>query len=164
MRTVVEKLAGDAVAKMFIHREILVFGVYGGNMSTGLPDETFRLGQHRLADTMATFVGDHGQTTNPPTSGLIGMVEIRVYPDLDHADQPGRWGIGRLAVVADERGHGIGKTVLAEAERLIRKAGGHVAAVHSEDKNFAMYEHLGYRITSELFDNGTHGWLVKALN
>ena len=52
----------------------------------------------------------------------------------------------------------------AEAERLIRKAGGHVAAVHSEDKNFAMYEHLGYRITSELFDNGTHGWLVKALN
>ncbi len=71
--------------------------------------------------------------------------------------------IGRLAVVADERGHGIGKTVLAEAERLIRKAGGHVAPVHSEDKNFAMYEHLGYRITSELFDNGTHGWLVKAL-
>ena len=69
------------------------------------------------------------------------------------------WVIGRLAVVADERGHGIGKTVLAEAERLIRKAGGHVAAVHSEDKNFAMYEHLGYRITSELFDNGTHvGW------
>ena len=59
---------------------------------------------------------------------------------------------------------GTGKTVLAEAERLIRKAGGHVAAVHSEDKNFAMYEHLGYRITSELFDNGTHGWLVKALN
>lgn len=48
MRTVVEKLAGDAVAKMFIHREILIFGVYGGNMSTGLPDETFRLGQHRL--------------------------------------------------------------------------------------------------------------------
>ena len=92
------------------------------------------------------------------------VATCRLYPDLDHADQPGRWVIGRLAVVADERGHGIGKTVLAEAERLIRKAGGHVAAVHSEDKNFAMYEHLGYRITSELFDNGTHGWLVKALN
>lgn len=91
------------------------------------------------------------------------VATCRLYPDLDHADQPGRWVIGRLAVVADERGHGIGKTVLAEAERLIRKAGGHVAAVHSEDKNFAMYEHLGYRITSELFDNGTHGWLVKAL-
>ncbi len=92
------------------------------------------------------------------------VATCRLYPDLDHADQPGRWVIGRLAVVADERGHGIGKTVLAEAERLIRKAGGHVAAVHSEDKNFAMYEHLGYHITSELFDNGTHGWLVKALN
>ena len=84
MRTVVEKLAGDAVAKMFIHREILIFGVYGGNMSTGLPDETFRLGQHRLADTMATFVGDHGQTTNHPTSGLIGMVEIRVETACRH--------------------------------------------------------------------------------
>lgn len=66
MRAVVEKLAGDAVAKMFIHREILVFGVYGGNMSTGLPDEMFRLGQHRLADTMATFVGDHGQNDRSP--------------------------------------------------------------------------------------------------
>ena len=66
-----------------------------------------------------------------------------------------------VVLVAHRR---FGKTVLAEAERLIRKAGGHVAAVHSEDKNFAMYEHLGYRITSELFDNGTHGWLVKALN
>ena len=47
--------------------------------------------------------------------------DMRLYPDLDHADQPGRWVIGRLAVVADERGHGIGKTVLAEAERLIRR-------------------------------------------
>ena len=92
------------------------------------------------------------------------VVEKDYRPEFDEWDQPGRWVIGRLAVVADERGHGIGKTVLAEAERLIRKAGGHVAAVHSEDKNFAMYEHLGYRITSELFDNGTHGWLVKALN
>ena len=80
MRTVVEKLAGDAVAKMFIHREILIFGVYGGNMSTGLPDETFRLGQHRLADTMATFVGDHGQgrpaklLAAPGTLGRVAVV------------------------------------------------------------------------------------------
>ena len=42
------------------------------------------------------------------------VATCRLYPDLDHADQPGRWVIGRLAVVADERGHGIGKTVLAE--------------------------------------------------
>ena len=41
------------------------------------------------------------------------VATCRLYPDLDHADQPGRWVIGRLAVVADERGHGIGKTVLA---------------------------------------------------
>ena len=49
------------------------------------------------------------------------VATCRLYPDLDHADQPGRWVIGRLAVVADERGHGIGKTVLAEAERLAFK-------------------------------------------
>lgn len=36
------------------------------------------------------------------------VATCRLYPDLDHADQPGRWVIGRLAVVADERGHGIG--------------------------------------------------------
>lgn len=46
------------------------------------------------------------------------VATCRLYPELDHADQPGRWVIGRLAVVADERGHGIGKTVLAEAEHV----------------------------------------------
>ena len=38
-----------------------------------------------------------------------------------------------------------------------------IAAVHSEDKNFPMYEHFGYQVTNELFDNGTHGWLTKSL-
>lgn len=92
------------------------------------------------------------------------VATCRLYPDLDHADQPGRWVIGRLAVVADERGPWYRQDGAGRGGTSHRKAGGHVAAVHSEDKNFAMYEHLGYRITSELFDNGTHGWLVKALN
>ncbi len=92
------------------------------------------------------------------------VATCRLYPDLDHADQPGRWVIGRLAVVADERGHGTGKTVLARRSVSSGRPVEMSPLVHSEDKNFAMYEHLGYRITSELFDNGTHGWLVKALN
>jgi len=91
------------------------------------------------------------------------VATCRFYPDPAHAGQSGRWVIGRLAVLADRRGHGIGKALLTDAEHLIGKAGGHVAAVHSENKNFAMYEHLGYHVTNEMFDNGAHGWMVKTL-
>lgn len=91
------------------------------------------------------------------------VATCRFYPDDEHPDQPGRWVIGRLAVNANERGHGIGKTLLAEAERRIDEAGGTIAAVHAEDHNFALYEHLGYQLTDEVFDGGTHGWMVKTL-
>lgn len=95
--------------------------------------------------------------------GGRAVATCRFFPDPGHPDEPGRWVIARLAVVAGERGHGIGKALLTEAERRILAGGGTIAAVHSEDKNFPMYEHFGYQVTNELFDNGTHGWLTKSL-
>ena len=95
--------------------------------------------------------------------GDRAIATCRFFPDSEHPDQPDRWVIARLAVAADEQGHGIGKALLAEAEHRILKAGGRIAAVHSEDKNFPMYEHFGYQVTNELFDNDTHGWMVKTL-
>ena len=103
------------------------------------------------ATHLLTFEGDHAIAT------------CRFFPDPDHPDQLGRWVIARLAVSADKRGHGVGKALLSEAEHRILAAGGRIAAVHSEDKNFAMYEHFGYQLTDELFDNGTHGWMIKTL-
>lgn len=103
------------------------------------------------ATHLLTFDGDHAIAT------------CRFFPDPEHTDQPGRWVIARLAVDAGKRGHGIGRTLLSEAEHRILAAGGRFAAVHSEDKNFPMYEHLGYQVTDELFDNGTHGWMIKQL-
>ncbi|WP_291527081.1 GNAT family N-acetyltransferase [Bifidobacterium sp. UBA744] len=95
--------------------------------------------------------------------GGRAIATCRFFPDPEHTDQLGRWVIARLAVAAGERGRGVGKMMLSEAERRILAAGGRIAAVHSEDKNFAMYEHFGYQATDEFFDNGTHGWMVKAL-
>ena len=69
--------------------------------------------------------------------------------------------IGRLAVVADERGHSIARRCWPRRNVSSGRPVDMLPPLHSEDKNFAMYEHLGYRITSELFDNGTHGWLVR---
>lgn len=93
----------------------------------------------------------------------IGVCRLFADPDQGrHPDQPGRWVIGRLAVMPEARGKGFGKALLAEAERLIAAAGGKVAALHSEDSNFPMYHHFGYA-EDQLFDNGTHGWLVKTL-
>ncbi|OZG60261.1 GNAT family acetyltransferase [Bifidobacterium lemurum] len=105
----------------------------------------------RRATHLLAFDGDRAVAT------------CRFFPDPEHADQPGRWVIARLAVVADERGHGVGKTMLAEAERRILAAGGAIAAVHAENENFPMYEHFGYQVTDELFDDGEHGWMTKSL-
>ena len=85
------------------------------------------------------------------------VVEKDYRPEFDEWDEPGR----ATHLLAFGNGRAVATCRLYPD---LDQAGGHVAAVHSEDKNFAMYEHLGYRITSELFDNGTHGWLVKALN
>lgn len=103
------------------------------------------------------------------------VATCRFYADPNHpvimlqpqrksiAPKPTVYVIARLAVVPDMRGHHIGSNLLAEAERRIAQAGGTVAAVHAEDTNFAFYQRLGYTLTDALYDNGTHGWLIKPL-
>ncbi len=65
------------------------------------------------------------------------VATCRLYPELDHADQPGRWVIGRLAWSLMNVAMVSARRCWPRRKRSIRKAGGHVAAVHSEDKNFA---------------------------
>ncbi|MBT1178249.1 GNAT family N-acetyltransferase [Bifidobacterium vespertilionis] len=91
------------------------------------------------------------------------VATCRFYADCDHPDQTGRYVIARLAVTPRLQGRGIGGRLLTDAESRIRAAGGRLAAVHADRGMFAYYERRGYERTAEMYDGGTHGWLVKPL-
>jgi ribosomal protein S18 acetylase RimI-like enzyme len=58
---------------------------------------------------------------------------------------------GMFSVVPDQQGAGIGKTVLAEAERIVREAWGcdamRMTVIDVRDELIAFYERRGYRRT-----------------
>lgn len=92
------------------------------------------------------------------------VATCRFYPDPDHPEQPGRYVIARLAVTPALQGHGIGTRVLSDAESRVRASGGRLSAVHAERSMFPYYERLGYAPTADMYDGGSHGWLVKTLD
>ena len=69
----------------------------------------------------------------------------------------------RKEVLLDEGGIDTLSQLLADAERRIAHSGGTIAAVHSENDHYKFYERRGYQLTDELYDDGRHGWLIKAL-
>lgn len=117
------------------------------------------------SDDTATHLLAYGDAGTP-------VATCRFHPDPDHpetndasADHPGapaRWVIGRLAVLPDHQGMRIGSTLLAEAERRIARSGGVIAAVHSAEDHYSFYRRRGY-VIDELYDGGSHGWLIKRL-
>ena len=82
---------------------------------------------------------------------------------LDAAVEPHRHVIARLAVLAKARGHGVGSTLLDEAESRIAALGGDRAWVHAEFDHYPFYERHGYVLSDDVYDNGRHGWLSKQL-
>ena len=89
------------------------------------------------------------------------VATCRIHPDPDRPQEGSRWVIGRLAVLPDHQGARIGSTLLAEAERLIARSGGTIAAVHSARDHYLFYERRGYALTADVYDGGSHGWLAK---
>lgn len=94
----------------------------------------------------------------------------RLYADDHYAGSddsqpahPGTFVIARLAVLPDARGQRIGSTLLDKAEQRIAASGGTAAAVHAECDYYQFYEHRGYHLTDDVYENGRHGWLVKQL-
>lgn len=95
-----------------------------------------------------------GETPMVATLGkdVVGLIGIHVMVTV-HRDAP----VGRipiLVVAKDAQGHGIGRMLVEEAERLLKKAGCELVEVTSNDRRadaHAFYRHLGYERTSIRF-------------
>jgi predicted N-acetyltransferase YhbS len=83
---------------------------------------------------------------------VVGMIGIHRMVTV-HRPAP----VGRLSVlVVDEKAHGegIGRMLVEEAERLLKKAGCQIVEVTSNDRRtaaHAFYRHMGYERTSIRF-------------
>ena len=71
--------------------------------------------------------------------------------------------IGRLAVMREYRGRGIGASVIKEAERLIKEQGGSCVLLHSQCRAAEFYEKQGYKKFGEIdYDEDCpHIWMRK---
>lgn len=85
----------------------------------------------------------------------------RYYRD----DAENAWHIGRIAVLAEYRGLGLGAKILREAERRIRDAGGKIALIGGQKRVAEFYRKSGYEDAGEEYlDEGVlHVRLVKNL-
>lgn len=73
--------------------------------------------------------------------------------------------IGRLAVMKEYRGKGVGGAVIREAERLIKEQGGSCVLLHSQCRAAEFYEKQGYTKFGDIdYDEDCpHIWMRKYL-
>lgn len=60
--------------------------------------------------------------------------------------------IGRIAVVRELRGEGLGRRVMEELEKLAYRQGGRRTILGAQCRAIPFYTHLGYRPIGEVFD------------
>ena len=73
--------------------------------------------------------------------------------------------LGRLAVLKEYRGRGIGSDVVREALEYVKNSGGKKLMLHSQCRAAVFYEKLGFSSFGEVeLDEGCpHIWMVKEL-
>ena len=73
--------------------------------------------------------------------------------------------IGRIAVMPEYRGKGVGAMIVSEAEKMAAEAGGNFAVVHAQTRASGFYAGLGYVAFGEPDDEEgvPHVWMRKAL-
>lgn len=94
---------------------------------------------------------------------LVGCA--RTFPDPEHPEESGRWVFGRLAVLPEARGNGLGAALLSESERVAREAGATEMHLHAQCYVTGLYERAGYDryVEEELDEHVPHIWMKKSL-
>ncbi|HEX5132305.1 MAG TPA: GNAT family N-acetyltransferase [Candidatus Krumholzibacteria bacterium] len=83
---------------------------------------------------------------------LLGFVSVHVTPVLHRPTPVGR--MTALMITQRMQGHGLGRELVAAAERFLAHAGCALVEVTSNQKRVgahAFYQHLGYTMTSHRF-------------
>lgn len=85
----------------------------------------------------------------------------RVFP----GEEPGVYILGRLAVLPQRRGGGLGARLVAEAEAHVRRQGGCLLKLHAQCRASGFYEKLGYQAAGpvEEEEGVPHIWMHKVL-
>ena len=109
-------------------------------------DEGYPSGPSDIDDRLARFDTDSSRVIVADNGGeVLGFVAVHALPRFEHSDQIIR--IMALVVDAGERGRGIGRLLMEEAERIGREldaAFAEVTAGHHRPDARRLYEELGY--------------------
>jgi GNAT superfamily N-acetyltransferase len=109
-------------------------------------DEGYPSGPSDIVERLARFDSEHSRVIVADNGGqVLGFVAIHALPRFEHTDRIIR--IMALVVDAGERGRGIGRLLMEEAERLGRDldaAFAEVTAGHHRPDAHHLYEELGY--------------------
>jgi GNAT superfamily N-acetyltransferase len=121
-------------------------------------DEGYPVGPSSILGRLARFTGPDSQVIVADHDGeLIGFVAVHALARFEHDDVVVR--ILALVVDAGARERGVGRLLMAEAERFARERGAafvEVTAGHHRPEARHLYESLGY-------DGGVTAYLRKRL-
>jgi GNAT superfamily N-acetyltransferase len=109
-------------------------------------DEGYPSGPSDIVERLARFDSEHSRVIVAEHDGeVLGFVAVHALPRFEHSDRIIR--IMALVVDAGERGRGIGRLLMEEAERLgrdLEAAFAEVTAGHHRPDAKRLYEELGY--------------------
>ncbi len=89
------------------------------------------------------------------------IATCRIFPSSNE----GEYILGRLCVLKEERGKGVGRLLVKAAEEAARGEGAKALCLHSQEHAKGFYEQIGYAVSSEIeFEQGQpHIWMKKNL-
>lgn len=109
-------------------------------------DEGYPSGPSDVVERLARFASPHSCVIVADAEGeVIGFIALHALPRFEHSDRVLR--IMALVVDAGVRERGIGRLLMAEAERIGRALGAafaEVTAGHHRPEARRLYEDLGY--------------------
>ena len=109
-------------------------------------DEGYPSGPSDIVERLGRFDSEHSQVLVADHDGeVLGFVAVHALPRFEHSDRIVR--VMALVVDAGVRERGIGRLLMAEAERIGREVGAafaEVTAGHHRPDARRLYEELGY--------------------